>query len=213
MKKTLLFLTLLFFNHAFSIAQHFTMEDIISYPLASELTAARTGSKIAWTYNDQGKRNIYVAEGPAFKPKKLTSFDEDNGQQLSGISISADGKWVVFVRGGEHSGNRDNSVTVNPSSLIAAPKVEILSVPFSGGEAKVLAEGDYPVISPKNDRIAFVKAGQIWQVSPDGSPAAKVLFETKGTNSSVQWAPDGSGLAFVSSRGDHSLDCSLNCQR
>jgi dipeptidyl aminopeptidase/acylaminoacyl peptidase len=205
MKKILLFLTLLLFSGYLSLAQRFTMEDVISYPLASELTASKTGSKIAWTYNDQGKRNIYVAEGPAFKPRKLTFFEEDNGQELSGISVSADGKWVVFVRGGEHSGNRDNSVTVNPSSLITPPKVEILSVPFAGGEPKILAEGDYPVISPKSDRVTFVKAGQIWQVSPDGSPAAKVLFETKGSNGSVQWAPDGSGLVFVSSRGDHSF--------
>ncbi len=205
MKKSLLLLLLVFLSKVPSIAQSFKMEDIISYPLASELTSCASGSKIAWTYNDQGKRNIYVAEGPEFKPRKLTSFDEDNGQQLSSISISTDGKWVVFVKGGEHSGNHDNSQTVNPSSLITMPKVEIFSVPFKGGEAKILAEGDYPVISPKSDRIAFIKGGQIWQVSPDGSPAAKILFETKGTNNSVQWAPDGSGMAFVSSRGDHSF--------
>ncbi|MFC6192619.1 S9 family peptidase [Dyadobacter subterraneus] len=205
MLKSLLFLLLIFSSGSFSSAQSFKMEDIISYPLASELTSCASGSKIAWTYNDQGKRNIYVAQGPDFKPRKLTSFDEDNGQQLSSISISADGKWVVFVKGGEHSGNHDNSLTVNPSSLIAMPIVEIFSVPFAGGEAKTLTEGDYPVISPKSDRIAFIKGGQIWQVSPDGSPAAKILFESKGTNSSVQWAPDGSGLAFVSSRGDHSF--------
>ena len=206
MKNILLLLVVFLIGSRVSRGQgSFTMEDILSYPLASELTSAATGSRIAWTYNDQGKRNIYVAEGPDFKPRKLTDFDEDTGQQLSSISISADGKWVVFVRGGEHSGNRDNGVTVNPSSLIALPKVEIFSVPFSGGKAKALSEGDYPVISPKNDLIAFVKSGQIWQATPGETASAKSLFEAKGTSGSLQWSPDGSSLAFVSSRGDHSF--------
>ena len=206
MKKVLLLLTVFLMDSRISQAQgSFTMEDILSYPLASELTSAATGSRIAWTYNDQGKRNIYVAEGPEFKPRKVTGFDEDTGQQLSGISISADGKWVVFVRGGEHSGNRDNGVTVNPASLLNMPKVEIFSVPFSGGKVKVLAEGDYPAISPRSDLVAFIKGGQVWQVHPDGSSPAKALFEAKGSSGSLQWSPDGSSLAFVSSRGDHSF--------
>ena len=206
MKKVLLLLTVFLMDSRISQAQgSFTMEDILSYPLASELTSAATGSRIAWTYNDQGKRNIYVAEGPEFKPRKVTGFDEDTGQQLSGISISADGKWVVFVRGGEHSGNRDNGVTVNPASLLNMPKVEIFSVPFSGGKVTVLAEGDYPAISPRSDLVAFIKGGQVWQVHPDGSSPAKALFEAKGSSGSLQWSPDGSSLAFVSSRGDHSF--------
>lgn len=204
MKKLFLFVHFVCFG-TLCFSQGFTMESIISYPHATELTSAKTGSKIAWAYNDQGKRNVYVAEGPDFKPRKLTSFDEDNGQQITSLAISADGKWVVFVKGGEHSGNKDHTVTVNPSSLVVMPKVEIFSIPFAGGEAKMLAEGDYPVISPKSDRVAFAKAGQIWQAGIDGLSAPKNLFESKGANTGVQWSPDGSGLAFVSYRGDHSF--------
>ncbi len=39
----------------------------------------------------------------------------------------------------------------------------------------------------------------------DGSAAAKSLFVTRGTVSSLEWSDDGSQLAFVASRGDHSL--------
>jgi hypothetical protein len=44
----------------------FTMEQLRSYPFPNELVAAPTGSKLAWAFNEQGRRNLWVAEGPDF---------------------------------------------------------------------------------------------------------------------------------------------------
>ena len=41
--------------------------------------------------NERGLRNIYVAEGPDFTPKRLTNYLEDDGQELTSVSLSADG--------------------------------------------------------------------------------------------------------------------------
>jgi len=44
-----------------------TLEQLMSAPFPENLTAARTGNRIAWTFNQEGKRNIWVAEGPGLR--------------------------------------------------------------------------------------------------------------------------------------------------
>ncbi len=186
-------------------AQSFSLEAVKSYPFPNELTSAARGSRIAWAFNEQGKRNVYVAEGPAFTPRKLTNYTEDDGQELTSVSISDDGKWVVYVRGGDHGSNWDDELPVNTQSTPVPPKVQVWSVPFAGGEPKALIEGDAPAISPGNAQVACIKAGQVWVAPIDGASPAKALFTVRGTNSALEWSPDGSKLAFICNRGDHSF--------
>ncbi len=186
-------------------AQSYTMEAVTGYPFPSELTAAATGSKIAMAMNERGLRNVYVAEGPAFLLRKVTRYTKDDGQEITSLSISSDGKWIVYVRGGEHSGNRDRSMTINPAFDPVLPKVEVWSLPFAGGKPILLAEGDYPVISPAGKTVAFIKDDQVWTAPLDGTQPAKILIGTRGMSHSIRWSPDGSKLAFVSNRSDHSF--------
>jgi dipeptidyl aminopeptidase/acylaminoacyl peptidase len=183
----------------------FTLDQVRSYPFPTELTAATTGSRVAWAFNEQGRRNIFVAEGPAFSARQLTHYDRDDGQELSSVGVSANGRWVVYVRGGDHGSNWDDGLPVNAGSNPVAPKVQIFSVSFEGGEPKPIADGDEPVMSPRGDWVAFVKAGQIWTAPIDGSAPAKQLVMARGENSDPRWSPDGSRLAFVANRGDHSF--------
>ena len=88
--------------------------------------------------NEQGKRNVYVAEGPDFTPKKLTHFTKDDGQEISSLAISEDGKWVVFVRGGDHGANWDDDLPINPLGDINPFKVQVACIPFAGGEVKYI---------------------------------------------------------------------------
>jgi dipeptidyl aminopeptidase/acylaminoacyl peptidase len=181
------------------------VEQIKGYPYPNELTASASGSRIAWTFNERGARNVWVAEGPEFKARRLTKYDTDDGQELTSISISHDGKYVVYVRGGDHGSNFDSSVGVNPAMTATQMKVQIFSVPFDGGEPKLLAEGDEPTISPTSNKIAFVKDRGIWSAPLDGSTPAKRFFYARGDYGEPEWSPDGSKLAFVSNRGDHSF--------
>jgi dipeptidyl aminopeptidase/acylaminoacyl peptidase len=197
-------LAFLFLNGSYwASAQQFALEDIKTYPFPTELTTA--GNKIAWAFDEQGKRNIYVAEAPDFNPRKLTNYTRDDGQELTGVSISSDGKWVVYVRGGDHGSNWGDLEPVNPSFDPVPNKVSVWVVPFSGGEPRLYGEGDAPSISPKGDKVVYLQKGQVWVVLTDGSNTTKNLFTTRGNVGSLQWSPDGSHLAFVADRGDHEL--------
>jgi dipeptidyl aminopeptidase/acylaminoacyl peptidase len=183
----------------------FTMEQIKSYPFPSQLTAAESGNRIAWTLNEQGRRNVWVAEGPEFRPRQLTRYDVDDGQEITSLQITRDGKWVVFLRGGDFGSNWDDALPVNVRNFPTPPKVQVVAMPYEGGEAKIVGDGESPVVSPASDRLAFVRDRAIWFAAIDGSEPPRRVISVRGDNGSPTWSPDGTKLAFVSNRQDHSF--------
>jgi len=182
-----------------------TMEQVMSYPFPGNLGASSAGNRIVWTFNEKGRRNIYVAEGPDFTARRLTDYSRDDGQALSNVSLSPDGRWVVYIRGGDFGSNWDDALPVNPTFDPEPPKVQIWSIPFTGGRPVLLGEGEEPAISPDSLRVAFTRKGQVWGVPIDGSTEPSQLFTARGVNSSPRWSPDGTRLAFVSGRKGHSF--------
>lgn len=189
----------------YSFAQTGSFAEYKNYAFPTELTSAASGGKIAWAIDSAGIRNVYVAEAPDFKPRKLTRFNEDDGQEITSLSISDDGNWVVFVRGGEHSGNWETSSPVNVTSSPIAKSVSVWSVAFVGGTIKIIGDGDYPVISPDSKSIAYINSSQAHISNIDGIANSKPLFVTKGNIGSLEWSPSGKELLFTVNRQDHSL--------
>ena len=210
MRKLFYSLVLVTF-HLIAFGQKFTFEAVKSYAFPTELVRSTKGDKIAWALDEKGVRNIYVAEAPNFTARKLTSFKEDDGQELSSISISDDGKWVLFVRGGDHGANFDDEKAVNPAGNVEPQTVRVMQIAFTGGPIRIISEGDFPVISPDNKVVAYIKEGQPWickldtNENEDFLEAPVRLLKTRGSVHSLTWAPGGKKLAFVANRGDHSF--------
>lgn len=184
-------------------AQSFTLEAVRDYPFPTDLVAAPTGARIAWVFNETGVRNVYVADAPDWKARKLTAYTEDDGQEITQLGFSPDGARVIYVLGGDHGSNWD-APPPDPTSSPIGPKVAIWSVALSGDAPVQLAEGDGPLVSARGD-VAFERSNAIWVVPADGSQPATRLFAERGNSSDPTWSPDGSKLAFVSRRGDHSF--------
>jgi len=201
--KKLLFILFILLSTSYIFAQSFSLKSVLSYPFPTQLVASPVGAKVAWAANEQGKRNIYTAQAPDYQAIKITDYNEDDGQELSSLSISPDGKWIVFVRGGDHGGRDGGPVNANSSPI--APKVQVFAIPFDGGKLITIGEGDNPVISPNGEQVLFAKAGQVMIATIDGSSAAKSLFYAKGINGGYKWSPDGKKVAFISNRTDHAF--------
>ena len=180
------------------------IERIAGAPYPFAMTAAPQGGAVAWVYNERGARNIWVAEpsGGSFTSKRLTDYTEDDGIDMSETGFTGDARWVIYTRGGDSGGR----VAVNPTSAVDGPKAgAVWAVPVAGGAAKKIADGTSASPSPKGDLVVFLKSGQPMVVNVGGSEAPAPLFVDRGLVGTLRWSPDGSKLAFVSTRPNHSM--------
>ena len=186
-------------------ARQFTIEQVLSAPFPTELTAAPAKGRFAWVLNAEGKRNIWVAEpasgGTGYTAHQVTNYSQDDGQDVGELAWTPDANSIVFVRGGDFEFPRREYP--NASRNAAGVEQDVWVVPVAGGEPKKIGEGHSPEASPDGSFVAYVLKGQIWLAKLDGSAKPEQLIHELGENSSLRWSPNSQYLAFVSSRGDH----------
>jgi dipeptidyl-peptidase 4 len=203
-----------------------TIDQFLMPGYPTEVVSAKKVDRIAWTAYEHGRRNVYTASAPQFQALRVTSVTKDDGVELSDLSISDDGAVVVFVRGTQP--NREGWVA-NPTANPAGAERTIWAARTAGGAAWKLGEGTTPVLSPDGRAVAYAKDGQIYRyliraggaslptdLSAEARSAKVEARSAKvggsgswikgwGTNGNLKWSPDGTKLAFVSNRVDHSL--------
>jgi len=190
----------LLYARAGSAQKNFTLEQILNAPFNANLVAARNVNRIAWTSNQEGRRNLWVAGGPDFAARQLTSYPNDDGGELSDLKFSADGNSILYVRG---EGKNSAGDYANPTSNPAGEQQTVWSISWNGGAPVKIDAGTSPVVSPQG-QIAYGRGGELWLASLNSAEKPKQIV-VRGKNHSADWSPDGTLLLFVSDRGDHSF--------
>jgi len=198
-KRWLPFLVLLCAIPSGAVAQKpFTLQQVMSAPFPEHLTVSRSGQRVAWAFDQEGRRNIWLAEGPDFAARQLTQYSEDDGQEIEDLIFAADGAAIIYVRGGEKNAAGQ---APNPTSNPAGAEQALWKVNCSGGEPRRLDAGSSPDVSASGV-VAYAKDGQIWLAHLDGKEKP-LQIAARGRNGNPHWSPDGKQLLFVSSRADH----------
>jgi len=134
---------------------------------------------------DDEKKDAKKEETLPLKPDGKIEFTTDEGSWLS-LDVSPDGQTVVFELLGD-----------------------IYTLPFAGGEAKVIAKGmsfdSQPKFSPDGKKIVFLSdrsgSENIWLMDSDGQNPKPVTKGPKSLFASPSWTPDGNYILVSKTSG------------
>src|ERR1700719_473697 len=157
-----MFLVLLSMALGAQAQQSFTLEQVMSAPFPGDLTAAKSAPRVAWVLDEQGRRNIFVAEAPDFKARRLTTYLEEDGQELSSLQFSPDAGAIVYTRGG---GRIRAGQSPNPTSNPAGAEEAVYQISWRGGDPQKIDTGHGARISNKGI-CAYVRDGELWLAAP-----------------------------------------------
>lgn len=204
-KRSILLYTVIIITTGTLFGQNNTyFRALLRTPFVSNLNVSQEHDIVLYSINNNGARNVYASKGPNFESIKLTNFNEDDGQEITNLQLSADGQHAVFVRGGDHGGNI-SPVPVNPTSSIEKQEIVVYAVNLKTKKVIKIDNGDYPVVHPFENKVVYIKSNQIWISTIGNSGDIKPLFHAKGVNRTPKWSPNGDKLAFVSRRNTHSF--------
>ncbi|HEY2751298.1 prolyl oligopeptidase family serine peptidase, partial [Phenylobacterium sp.] len=134
--------------------------------------------------------------------RPISAYVGDEGVDLGELDWTPDGRQVVYSRGGSLEGGGPVNTLSKPSGAVGQ---EIWVASVDGAEPRRIGPGHSAATSPRGDVVAYIQADQIWvaPLAAGGQPTQ--LIHDRGRSGQLAWSPDGARLAFVSSRGDHSL--------
>ena len=121
-------------------------------------------------------------------------------RELSDLAWTPDASAIVYVRvdGANRAGEYPNPA-LDPNGA----EQDVWIAALDGSAPRKIGEGHSPAVSPKGDRVAFIRRGQLWWTPLDGRSAPTQAVKARGTCARPVWSPDGSRIAFESNRGDH----------
>lgn len=201
MKNYILLFSLLFCSLE-GMAQQ--LGDYLSAAFPTHMTASADGKALAWVLNDKGERNVFYAKAPAYEAQQLTQYRGDQGVDLGPLVFSPDGSTLLVVRGNPKN---SSGYAANPAQLQENTQKKIHVIQLQTGKSREFSLGASPVFSPDGKQVAFLQGGEVYlkALSDSSGQTGKPLFIARGTSSNLAFSPNGSYLAFVSARTDHSF--------
>lgn len=184
----------------------FTLEQVLSAPFPTNLTASRGGERVAWVFDEAGARNVWAAAAPDFAGRRLTDFAGDDGTTIHSLALSRDGRKIAFIRG--DGPNRAGDLP-NPTSDPAGVEQALwILEPGPGGDPaprRLTEPAAAPLFTADGGSILFLRRGQVFRVGLEEDAEPEQLIHGRGSFGNLRLSPDGGRLALVSNRGAHSF--------
>ena len=138
--------------------------------------------------DDKSKEPIIGKAEIKSTDRKLTAEHLQLFGQVSGISVSPDGKTILYgVSYGDITLNKRNRELFTVG-IDGSNKKQITQTSKSESEAQWIKDGQ---------KIAFLYEGQIWEMNPDGSGRTRLSDFENGIEG-FQFSPDETKVAFIS---------------
>ena len=194
----------------------FRVQEALSAPFSNQLTAAPAKARVAWFTDSEGRRNIWVA-GTHEPGHPVTGNTADDGQDMDSITWARNGDRLAWTRGTGADGS-EHTVAANPAELPGPVQQHLEWVDLAEEHTErtpivhTVPEGHTPLFTADGTQLLFLRHGAIWiadlrssatDSAADSNP--RQLLYVRGNARDLRLSPDGSELAFVSDRGDHSF--------
>ena len=182
--------------------EKFTMASVIAAPFIYPPAPSEDGLSLAYITREARSRSVYFLRigTPA---RRIVTYPDDDGRDLSGIAVSKHGGAVAYVRGGDVN-NRGESP--NPTSVPDLPEQQVWIVGIDGDHPRLLGAGRDPVFSPDDQRVLWRARGSTWAASllwagtrlvAIGEPREFLTGEREG----LRFSPDGTKIAYQRANG------------
>lgn len=174
----------------------------LNFPRAGAVSGASQAAAFAWKIEQAGQSSIFYAQAPQFAPRLLYSKRDADGQPVSGVELSPDGKFVVFRTGETLWGQK----AYNPASLIEPPELTLWVVATqAGAEVRRIGPGGGAVFAPAGARFLYRNGEDLHIVDLNASDGGASKIPHGGKLGGAKWSPDGRSLAFTQGRGGYAF--------
>lgn len=184
----------------------FTIEQVLSAPFTSDIVAAPAGRSFAWVSNASGRRNVWLATATAdggLSSRQATHYTADDGLDIADLAFVPHHDQLLIARGGDFE--YPDKAAPNPAELTEGVEQQVFLLDLHGGTTTLLGDGHAPAAAPDGSRILFLHHGEVFAAAARRNGKAVQLFKVRGACDSLRFSPDGTKLAFVSTRRDHSF--------
>lgn len=174
----------------------------LNFPRAGAVSGAADVAAFAWKIEQAGQSRILYAQAPDFTPRLLHSKADADGQPVSSVELSPDGRFVVFRTGETLWGQK----AYNPASLIEPPELTLWVVATEpGAEVRRVGPGSGTLFAPSGARFLY-RRGEDLHIVDLNAPADSASKIPNGAKlGAIKWSADGRSLAFTQGRGGYAF--------
>ena len=156
-----------------------------------------------FTMKPDGSSWQYTARAPNYRLQSHAACSPDGETIAWQARIAIGEPSVIFTA--QHDGTRirraavgEHPVWLDQETLLFERDGQLLAIPFSGGDERLLAEGRYPAVSPDGTFVVFSRDGQVLKMNADGSELEDVnLLPPANPAHGMSVSHKGERIAYV----------------